>query len=455
MSKLSSSAVPRPETEALITGSLFQRPRRAPDYEAETRSLHALAHSLATGDGQVLQTLADTALLLCNAGSAGISLLENKGEGFQLFRWVSTAGYVAPSRGNTTPFEDSPCGVTLKLGGAQLFSFPQRHFACLEGPVPEVVEGLVVPILGEAQPWGTIWVMSYDANALFDAEHARVLTSLASFVGAALVIEASKTAANARADEANAARLALEQAEIRKDDSIAMISHELRNPMAPISSAIQVAQRLSVSNAPVLSALRIAERQLAQLNRIVSDLLDASRIRYNKISLELRDIVLQEIIEDAISAVKTDVEVRGHTLRTLFPVGSLVISADPIRLTQVLTNVISNAIKYTPDGGVIEVTLRNVSAAMNEATGEAGVVIRIADNGVGIPAEALPCVFEMFTQATGCVGRSNGGLGIGLAVVQHIVVLHGGNVDVRSAGAGSGTEVLIRLPAVAARTSTV
>jgi signal transduction histidine kinase len=452
LSKLSSSIVACPGVnKALITENLFQRDRRAPDYEAETNCLHALAHSLATGDGQVLQTLADAALLLCDAGSAGISLLENS-EASAVFRWAATAGYVARFRNNTTPADDSPCGVTLELGGAQLFSYPQRHFDCLKGPVPEVVEGLVVPILGEVQPWGTIWVMSHDANALFDAEDARILTNLASFVGAALVIVTSKAAANARADEADAARLALEQAEIKKDDSIAMISHELRNPMAPILSAIQVAQHLSVGNGPVLAALRIAERQLNQLQRIVSDLLDASRIRYNKISVELSEVVLQEIIEDAIAAVKTDIEARGHTLRTLFPPSPVGLLADPVRITQVLTNVLSNAIKYTPDGGAIQVVVRSVTAA-NEPTGEPGVTIRITDNGVGISADALPSVFEMFSQASECVGRSDGGLGIGLAVVQHIVALHGGSVDVRSGGEGCGTEVVILLPTVPARPS--
>lgn len=157
----------------------------------------------------MLQTLSDMALSLCEAGSAGIGLLERDASGASVFRWVAVSGECVVAIDTTTPVEDSPSGVTLELAAGQLFSFPKRHFACLQPIVPEIIEELVVPIPGEPEPWGILWVMSHDRQHLFDAEDRRILTSLANFACAALTMTRAKADAEARAAEAEAARNAL------------------------------------------------------------------------------------------------------------------------------------------------------------------------------------------------------------------------------------------------------
>ncbi|OTP74306.1 Two-component hybrid sensor and regulator [Caballeronia sordidicola] len=436
----------------LTTGLLDERARRGPNHEAELQCVYALADSLATSSEKMLQTLADTALLLCDAASAGISLIERDDTGLSYFRWVATAGLISTYTGNTTPIDESPCGVTLALGGVQLFAYPQRHFDCLKGPMPEVVEGLVVPILGQCEPWGTIWVMSHDENARFDAEDARVLMSLASFVGAALVVERAKTAAETRAEEAEAARVALQASEKAMSNAIAMIAHELRGPLAPMTNALEAIYRLSDSNQPFLSALDIAQRQTRHLGRLVDDLLDASRIRYDKVALERNEMVLQEIVRDATALLLPDINHRKHSLELNLPEAPVVVVADSGRLIQILTNVISNAAKYTPDGGLIHVSVTTREPSPLESAGRTEASIEITDNGMGISKNALPRVFDMFVQSRTCDASREGGLGIGLAVVKHLVSLHDGTVEIKSDGEGCGTTVLIRLPVRAPRT---
>jgi signal transduction histidine kinase len=302
--------------------------------------------------------------------------------------------------------------------------------------------------LGEREPWGTIWVMSHDEHVLFDAEDARVLTSLASFVGAAWQIHAFKAVADARAREAEEARIALELAEARKDNAIAMITHELRNPMAPIVSALEVVRRLSVGNEPVESALRIAGRQMRQLRRLVGDLLDASRIRYNKVALERSEVALQDIIHESVAAVRAEVGRRRHSLEVTLPERPVIVYADTGRLAQVLSNVVGNAMKYTPDGGRIQLLVQLREEGGQDECLRAEACIRVKDTGVGISAESLPHVFDMFTQSGPGAVHSEGGLGIGLAVVKHLVTLHDGAVDIKSDGEGLGAEVVIRLPVV-------
>jgi GAF domain-containing protein len=194
-------------------------------------------------EGSLLRLLADTALTLCQADSSGISLAEYPIYDNSRFTWVAAAGLCSPYVCASTPVYDSPCGITIALGAPQLFSLPQRYFEALQGPTPEVIEGLVVeiPIDSGAEAVGTIWVMSHREDRQFDLEDVRVLTSLANFAGATLtVIRARKKAAEQATDAVNA-REALEQSEANRENFIAMLGHELRNPMSPIDSAIAAA----------------------------------------------------------------------------------------------------------------------------------------------------------------------------------------------------------------------
>ncbi|MFP4893649.1 ATP-binding protein [Paraburkholderia sp. EG304] len=440
---------------ALITDELAGRPARSPDFAAENNALHRLAQALAAPDSTVLQVLSEIALTLCDAGSAGISRLESDGEHEPAFCWAALSGRCAEFVGKMISRDDSPSGVTLALGAAQLFAFPQRHFACLGSAIPEIVEELVVPIPGTPEPWGALWVMSHDAERRFDDEHRRILSSLANFACAALVITRNRAVAEARAAEAEAARDALASDESHKDEFIATVGHELRNPIGPIDSALTAARQFIGENPPALAALAVAERQVRQLKRIVSDLLDASRIRHGKLSVRPSYSLLADIVKDALAAVRVDADRRRHQLHTVLPPYPVTVFADHARLTQVLSNVLSNAVKYTPADGMITLSVEAPDSATipeHDSTPREAV-ITVQDTGVGIAPVLLPHVFDMFTQSAAARKRAEGGLGVGLTVVKYLVNAHNGEIAIESPGPGEGTVVTIRLPIVCSRST--
>ncbi|MEX3935827.1 ATP-binding protein [Paraburkholderia phymatum] len=434
----------------LATGKLDTRPHRAPDYAAENDALHTLAKALSASDAVMLQTLVDTTLALCNAGSAGISLRDRDATQPSSFRWVAVSGRCAAYVDHVIPSGASPAGVVLEFDAPQLFAFPKRQFACMADIEPEITEELVVPVPGVPEPWGALWVMSHDEAHHFDNEHRRILTSLANFTCAALSIRQANAAAEARAAEAEAARRALAAEEANKDNFIAMLGHELRGPLAPVDSALAAAQKLAADSPAVLSALAVANRQVGQLKRIVSDLLDASRIRTGKLGVHRAYGLLGDIIKDAVGTVREEAEKRQHRFRVEQPPYPLTVFADAGRLAQVFTNLLGNAVKYTPSGGEITLhveapdpgTIPEHDSTPREA------VITIRDSGMGIAHDLLPHVFDLFTQAPGVRMRAEGGLGVGLSVVHYLVNAHRGEIAIYSEGEGKGTEVTVRLPIV-------
>jgi PAS domain S-box-containing protein len=222
-------------------------------------------------------------------------------------------------------------------------------------------------------------------------------------------------------------------AERAKDEFLAMLGHELRNPLAAVQSAI-IAARLDASRRE--DALEIAGRQAVQLRRLVDDLLDVARVTQGKITLRKRRLFLATIVERAVEATRTQIEERGHALSVSLP-PEIEIDADAGRLEQVLVNLLSNAAKYTPVGGRID-----VSAARRGDE----IVLRVRDNGIGIGADMLSRVFELFSQASRSLDRTQGGLGLGLALAKRLVELHGGRVEARSDGCGQGSEFIACLP---------
>lgn len=453
-------------TGILKTDELGQRAGRSPDHGAECVALRRLARALVSSDLALLQSLADSALKLCGAGSAGISLPETAGDGTQTLHWTATAGLCNDLVGYAVPYDDSPSGIALELGSPQLLAYPQRHFSCLPPLSPEVVEELVVPIPGDGEPWGTIWVLTHDHGRVFDEEDARLLESLASFAGAVLSMSRSKDAAIAEAAQARAAREALQLSDKRKDEFLAMLGHELRNPIAAIDSAIKVSKRLAQVQQAGAGMLDIAERQMRQLKRLTDDLLDASRIKQGKVPIVRTHGNMQDIVADALSSVASDIESHGNVLTTDLPETPVMVYADTARLTQVVTNLLSNAIKYTPRGGAMELSVRVEPSPRGEApaehnAGNAGgaaapeidpdrmgtLVITVKDDGIGIDPAFLPNVLDMFSQYA---SESQGGLGVGLAIVKRMVELHNGTVTVHSDGKGLGTTVQARLPVVRA-----
>jgi PAS domain S-box-containing protein len=225
----------------------------------------------------------------------------------------------------------------------------------------------------------------------------------------------------------------------RKDEFLAMLAHELRNPLAPVKNALQTL-RLKHSADPTMNRLtEMMSRQIGQIVRLVDDLLDVSRITRGKVTLRMEQIDLASVVDQAIEEVRPLIEARRHNLKVNMAQDPIHVEADPTRLAQVFGNLLNNAAKYTEEGGQIELEFRREA---KEA------VISVRDNGVGIPAELLPRVFDLFTQSDRTLDRSQGGLGIGLTLVRRLVQMHSGTVHASSEGAGRGSEFIVRIPAV-------
>ena len=235
---------------------------------------------------------------------------------------------------------------------------------------------------------------------------------------------------------AEAEKLTLAEEDRRKDEFLAMLAHELRNPLSAISSAVHLA-RTAPSEEQVVWSNDVITRQVGHLSHLIDDLLDVSRIRLGKIQLRMRVLDLSEVIPRAAETVRPLVDRKRHGLTVALEPGPLLVEGDPTRLEQVLVNLLTNAAKYTDEGGRI-----SLSAA--RAAGE--IVVRVTDTGEGISGEMLPRIFDLFIQVDGSLDRSQGGLGIGLTLVRTLVTMHGGSISVESAGLGQGSTFTVRLP---------
>jgi signal transduction histidine kinase len=238
------------------------------------------------------------------------------------------------------------------------------------------------------------------------------------------------------ADELRLANQRLREADQRKDEFLAMLGHELRNPLAPIHNAVQLLD----APGTLPKARAIIERQVAHLKRLVDDLLDVSRITRRQIRLELKPVDLRTVINHAVEAARPLIDQRQHRFDVSLPEAPLMVSGDLTRLSQIVLNLLNNAAKYMQNGGRI---VLSVSRDGEQA------VIRVQDEGMGISAELLPHVFELFIQANRTLERSEGGLGVGLTLVRELAAMHGGSVSASSAGAGQGSEFVLRLPLLA------
>lgn len=230
----------------------------------------------------------------------------------------------------------------------------------------------------------------------------------------------------------------------RKDEFLAMLSHELRSPLAPISNALQLLRMQKHEHPQQRHASEIIERQMGQLKHLIDDLLEVSRITSGRVQLRTERTSLGGIVKRAIETANPLMQSRGHSLLCSLPSEAVCVQADPARLEQVVVNLLTNAGKYTDDGGQIWVTVTQEGLI---------AVLQVRDTGVGIAAELLPHIFDLFTQADRSLDRSQGGLGIGLCLVKRLVELHGGSVEVSSA-LGKGSEFTVRLPVSEAAAAT-
>jgi signal transduction histidine kinase len=307
--------------------------------------------------------------------------------------------------------------------------------AAAEGDSDSLVSGprlAALPLRDRDGSFGVLLAAREPMSQPFSPADLKVLESIAWRAGMALV----KARLYAEIEFANQ----------QKNRFLSMLAHELRNPLAPIQSAVDLMRLTRIENQDVATARDVIARQVRHLVRLVDDLLDISRITLGKVRLNLEQIDATQVVPAAIEISRPLIDQREHELTVRVAPGPLPIAGDRARLAQVLSNLLNNAAKYTPPGGSITLSLVNE----NEEA-----VFRVRDSGIGIPAAMLTQVFEPFTQLENSIDRSQGGLGVGLTLVREIVEMHGGRVEVISEGPGKGSEFCVRIPRADAPQSAV
>lgn len=295
---------------------------------------------------------------------------------------------------------------------------------------------LAIPVVGLNHISGVLFVEQADEE--YDEHSLRLLTVVAAQLGSYLTTLRLREEEIEHARQLGVALHRLEETDRRKDEFLAMLGHELRNPLGAINNALRI---LDSGTADTIRRYHgIIDRQIAHLSRIVDDLLDASRVRLGKIVLDYQPVDLKSVAERWLEAFGTTGPVRSHDVHLESQATPVTVDGDPVRLEQILSNVMTNALKYTPPGGRIDVSVKE-----EDGFG----VIRVRDTGIGMTAEVLATVFDLFTQADESLARSQGGLGLGLPLVRSLVEKHRGIVDAFSEGLGKGSEFVVRIPLAA------
>jgi signal transduction histidine kinase len=287
---------------------------------------------------------------------------------------------------------------------------------------------LCVPLTAQGRTLGAVTFIAAESGRRYGPADLALAEDLARRAAIALV--------NARLFEE------LREADQRKTTFLAVLAHELRNPLAPVRSALEILRMPEAGAEDALAARAVMERQVTHLVRLVDDLLDVSRIMRGKVQIRRGPLELSAVVARAVETARPVIDAQGQELIVALPPGPLCLEGDEIRLAQVVGNLLMNAAKYSERGGRIW-----LSAALESGGREpAEVTLRVRDEGVGIPPEHLERIFDLFAQVDGTVGRAQGGLGIGLTLVRSLVELHGGRVEAHSAGPGRGSEFVVRLP---------
>jgi signal transduction histidine kinase/ActR/RegA family two-component response regulator len=442
--------------DIVTTDELAKRLSRSPAYAAESRALVNLARVMAESPREILHELVRSALELCGADSAGISVLETEGEK-AVFRWQATAGAFSTFMGHTMPRDFSPCGVVLDRSATLLMDEPAKFYAYIDTVSPHIVEALLVPFYKHHQPVGTVWVLSHRPEKRFDSEDARLVTTLSQFASAAIQglagLDALKHAndalrremADRQAAEADrqqsllaerAARSEAERAVRVKDEFLASLSHELRTPLTAIMGWTYMLREKGLAPGEFASAIDTIDRNVQAQAQLIDDLLDMSRLTSGKVRLDLRHIDLHAVVAQSIESVKPAAQAKGVLLHGSLGSGDGPVFADAQRLHQVFSNLLNNAVKFTPKGGAVTVALLRT---------EERVSVKISDTGVGITPDFLPYVFEKFRQADASPSRRQGGLGLGLSIAKQLVDLHAGTIEASSEGQDRGATFTVSL----------
>lgn len=237
----------------------------------------------------------------------------------------------------------------------------------------------------------------------------------------------------------------LAEADRRKNEYLAMLAHELRNPLAPVLNSVHILRSRSLADPALHRHTEIIHRQVRHMARLLDGLLDVSRLSRGAVLLRREHLDLGTLVNNAVRDLEDYIEERGHELSVHVPAGPVFVEGDPVRLDQVVTNLVNNAAKFTGPGGSIRVTV--------EVEGS-HALFRVKDTGIGIDRRLLPRIFDLFTQADQGLARAQGGLGVGLTIVRSLVELHGGSIEARSPGPGQGSEFIVRLPLYPSKTRT-
>jgi signal transduction histidine kinase len=331
-------------------------------------------------------------------------------------------------------------------------TLPTAHFQMLRrmlelAPEERAREGAdsdgalrMLPLVHGERLLGALWIdgeVTPLGDALLDEVAARAAIA---FATAALYRSLQVEIAERRQAEAR-----LEESSRRKDEFLAMLSHELRNPLAPIRNAVEVIRLVAPPEQKLRWAADVTDRQVRQLTRLVDELLDVARISQGKIVLQPQCVDLVALVSQCLDTHRAFIASRGQTLTLALPGAPVHLNGDATRLAQVVNNLLTNATKYTPDNGAISVSVDRETTADGDFA-----VITVSDDGIGIEADLLPHVFELFEQGKRALDRTQGGLGVGLTLVQRLVRLHGGDVVAESSGTGQGSRFRVRLPCLSA-----
>jgi signal transduction histidine kinase len=410
-----------------------EQARRAAAEDAARRSeFLAEASRAVSGSLDVETTLADLAKLTVPllADFTATSLVNSAGE-FGRTRWTWST---AEGQGGTVMTPGGPIGRIREAVERAARTGQVQHLTTLDEPAisyfpawdsaqPRPVfalsSALALPLVARGTTLGVLLLGIGPSTRSFDSQDVVMIEDLAARAGIAL-------------DNALLVR-DIRENDLRKDEFLAMLAHELRNPLAPIRTGLDLLDA-GGSEAAIIEPMR---RQVEHLVRLVDDLLDVSRITRGTIDLQREVIDLRRIVNGAVETSRPLLEAHEHSLTISLPNEPLIVDGDPVRLTQILTNLLNNAARYTPDGGHISLS------ASREGS---DVVLRVHDTGAGITGEMLSKIFDLFVQADRSLDRAKGGLGIGLTLVRRLVEMHGGSVQAFSEGAGCGSEFQVRLP---------
>ena len=410
-------------TDLLVTELLATRPPKPANVAAEAAAFYELATLMLDSPERAIQRFMELALELCDAGSAGLSVLAEAEDGSEIFRWDALAGQFASHVGGTTPRHFSPCGLCLDQAAPVLISHPARLFTYFEQVDPPIIEALIVPLYDAGSvPLATIWVVAHDDHHKFDSEHVRVMTQLASQLVLALKILKQKPAVlAAELDKA-------EGISRSKTRLLVSVGHDLRQPLTVITGVLEmIAARPGDREWKLLAHAKAAATRLARAFELM---MEVGRLDLNHVQPNVCPCPLVDLFDELRSQHREDAERKGIDLRVA--ASNLTVLSDPELLRAILHNLVDNAIKYTDRGGVLVGCRRRRD----------DVLIQVCDTGRGIPSDMLSIIFDEYRQVA---PLTSVGTGLGLFIAKQTADLLGHALTVRSA-LGRGTCFSIVVP---------